>query len=121
MVQISKRSLDPKLDKKFKQTLSQVIADLNSKEKADLFLKDFLTDTEYIALSKRLAIITYLAKGHSYKDIKREIKVSSATIATVQNQLENKESGIHLALKFIKAEEWASKWTGKLSGIFGKK
>ena len=99
MVQISKRSLDPKLDKKFKQTLSQVIADLNSKEKADLFLKDF----------------------HSYKDIKREIKVSSATIATVQNQLENKESGIHLALKFIKAEEWASKWTGKLSGIFGKK
>lgn len=120
-MQISKRALNPKLEKEIKKMLSQVVADLPNNEKAEIFLQDFLTETEYIVLAKRLAVMYYLSKGSSYEKIKKEVKVSSATIASVQNALENKSPGFEMALQFIKAEEWASKWTSKLSGIFGKK
>lgn len=118
-MQISKRELSPSFEKELKEILAQVIADISSKEKSKLFLTDFLTQTEYIALSKRLAIILYLTKGKSYEEIKKEIKVSSATIASIQSALENNSPGIMTALNYIKAEEFANKWTNKLTNIFG--
>ncbi len=120
-MQISKRQLNPELEKEIKAMLAQVVADINNKEKASIFLQDFLTETEYMALAKRLAIVFYLSKKRSYEEIKQEIKVSSATIASVQNALEQNSPGFSLALQYIKAEEWASKWTDKLSWLFGKK
>jgi uncharacterized protein YerC len=119
VVQISKRKLSRKQEEEIKDKLAQLIADLPSKEKAQLFLQDFLTETEYTSLAKRLAIIYYLASDKSYEEIKRDVKVSSATIASMQNLLENKSSGIYVALKFLKADEWAQKWSQKLSGFFG--
>lgn len=120
-MQISKRKLDPKFEKEMKEILAQVIADIPNKEKALVFLEDFLTETEHIVLAKRMAVMFYLGKKYSYEKIKEEVKVSSATIASVQSALEQKTPGFEMALAFIKAEEWASKWTNRLSGIFGKK
>lgn len=119
-MQISKRQINPEFEKKLKVTLAQLIADIANQEKAQDFLKDFLSETEYVALAKRLAIMMYLNKGRSYEEIKDEIKVSSATIASIQSLLEKKSKGIRLAVKLIKAEEWATKWTDKISGFFGK-
>lgn len=101
--------------------LAQVIADITTKDRAELFLKDFLTETEHVAMAKRLAIMIALEKQQSYEDIKDRIKVSSATIAHIQSQLEKKTDGLMLVLRLIKAEEWATKWTGKITGLFGKK
>ncbi len=120
-MQVSKSQLNPELDKQIRNMLAQVLADIRNPEQALNFINDFFTQTEQIALSKRLAVILYLEKGWSYEDIKADIKVSSATIASVQKLLEKKSEGINLALRFIKAEEWASKWAGKISGFFGKK
>ena len=119
-MQISKRQLDPKFESQLKEIFAQLVADITKKDKAQIFLNDFLSETEYIALAKRLAIIIYLNKGKSYEDIKKEVKVSSATIASVQKAIEEKRPGFTLALTYIKAEEWAGKWADKITGWFGK-
>ncbi len=71
-----------------------------------------MTESEYEAFAKRLAIAYWLRKGRSYSNIKQNLKVSSATIATVQSIMETE--GFQLALKKIEAEEWASVWTKKI-------
>jgi len=53
-----------------------------------------------------------LKKGRSYSNIKQNLKVSSATIATVQSQIH--KTGIGLALKKLEAEEWANVWAEKI-------
>ncbi|KKS91620.1 MAG: hypothetical protein UV68_C0065G0004 [Candidatus Collierbacteria bacterium GW2011_GWC2_43_12] len=79
-----------------------------------MILNDLLTEAERMALLKRLGIALYLDKGRSYEDIKNNIKVSSATIATVAESLGNE--GWQEIIKRIKAEEWANDWTDKITG-----
>ena len=86
-----------------------------------MVLGDILTEGERTAVIKRLGIALYLDKGRNYEDIKNNIKVSSATIATVAENLGN--SGWQEVIRRVKAEEWATEWTDKISGkikrIFG--
>lgn len=117
-MQLSKDKLNPKVEKQIKNLLVQVIADLKSSENASIFLRDFLTPTEGIVFAKRLAIALYLEKGKSYEEIRRCLKVSSATIASVQNMLESQSEGFMLALQRIRADEWADEWAEKISNFF---
>jgi len=120
-MQISKKRIDKQTQAQIKAMLAQVIADIKDQEKALIFLDDFLTQTESVALSKRIAIAFYLDKGMSYEQIKKELKVSSATVATVAEEIKKHPEGYQLALSYIKAEEFANKWSEKITGIFGKK
>lgn len=120
-MQISKQKVDKQTQNQIQKMLAQVIADIKDQDKAMVFLHDFLTETELVALSKRLTIAFYLDKGMSYEQIKKELKVSSATVATVAEEMKKNHDGYQLALSYIKAEEFANKWTEKITGIFGKK
>jgi len=120
-MQITKQKVSPKVQKDILEMFAQLIADISQKEDALVFINDFLTETERIALAKRLAIIFYLDKKMSYQQIRKQIGVSSATIASVQSCLDQKSAGFLLALQYLKAEEWAGKWSQKLTSIFGKK
>lgn len=85
-----------------KQSISQffqLLADLQKKGEMELFLKSFLTDSELQILSKRLAIVKLLAEKKSYEDIRQELQVSSATIASVAEQMES--TGLQLGLRKI--------------------
>lgn len=110
------RTSDQKLNSSLKNqiinTLSQTIADLKDSKEAHKFLGSFLTDSELEAFAKRLAVAYWLKKGRSYNNIKQNLKVSSATIATVQSVLDSE--GFQLALKKIEAEEWANQWAEKI-------
>ena len=79
-------------------------------------LKDLLSDVELKMVAKRLAIAIYLDKGRSYENIRQTLKVSSATIAAVQEKMSN--PGIKLALQKIKTDDWAQDWTDKLTSVF---
>jgi uncharacterized protein YerC len=105
-------NLNPSFKRQIQKTLAQTICDIKDVENAHTFLKNYLTDVEYEVLAKRLAIAYWLRKGRSYNNIKNNLKVSSATIASVQSQIEN--SGFQMALKNLEAEEWASKWEEKI-------
>jgi len=90
-----------------------IMAELGTPEEVKTVLADVLTEGERMAILKRLGIAVYLDKGRSYEDVKNNIKVSSATIASVAENLGN--SGWQEMIKRIKAEEWASEWTNKIS------
>ncbi len=117
-MQVSNRKLNSTLEKQIFSVFHQMLSDLRTPEEAKRVFEDLLTETERTALAKRLAIAAFLDKGRSYENIRETLKVSSATIASVAEQMGN--PGIQLALTKIKAEEWADEWAEKISGLFKK-
>lgn len=108
----SKIKLSSTLKTQLEKTLYQVVADLKGPEEVEVFLKDFFNGSELETFVKRLAIAYWLKKGRSYSNIKENLKVSSATIASIHESLN--KPGIKLALKKLEAEEWANLWSEKI-------
>lgn len=117
-MQVSGKRLNKNLEKQIFQIFYQTIADLKTPEEAEVFFKDFLSKTARTALAKKLAMVVFLDKRRSYEEIKKTLNVSSSTVAEVYKNLGN--PGIQLALKKIKAEEWADKWSKKIGEALGK-
>jgi uncharacterized protein YerC len=117
-MQVSKQKLNKIIEKQIYTILYQLIVDIKNPEEAQKLATDLLSATEREVIAKRLAIAIFLDKGRSYENIKGTLKVSSATIASVQETMGN--PGIQLALQKIKAEEWADQWAGKISSLVGK-
>lgn len=117
-MQVSTRKLNTTLEKQIFSIFYQSLADLRTPEEVETVLSNLLTNTELMALAKRLAIASFLEKGRSYENIRDTLKVSSATIASVAEQMGS--PGFQLALGKIRAEEWASEWAGRIAGLFKK-
>ncbi len=115
-MQTSARKLNKTIEKQIFYILYQLMADTKSVQEAETLITDLLSETEKLALAKRLAIATFLEKGRSYENIRETLKVSSATIASVQEMMGN--PGFQLALHKVKAEEWADEWGDKIMGMF---
>lgn len=120
-MQVSKKQISPSLKKQIYQLLYQILADIHSKKEVETFLKEALTKTELEIFAKRMGAAYYLDKGRSYSNIKANLKLSSATISAVSEQMK-KGRGFEIALSKIRAEEWANEWAKKISKKFkGKK
>lgn len=117
-MQISGKRLNRTIEKQVFQIFFQLMADCKSLEEVETLLEDLLTKTELLVIAKRLAIALYLEKGRSYDNIKSTLKVSSATIASVQELMGN--PGLQMALNKIKADEWADAWAGRISGAVAR-
>lgn len=115
-MRISDKKLHSSLRNQIIKTLAQTVADLKGIDEVQTFLSDFFTDAEVETYSKRLAVAYYLKKGRSYTNIKDNLKVSSATIASVQETLSR--PGFKLALKKMEAEEWANLWADRISKVW---
>ncbi len=111
-MRVSKNKVNQSLEKELYHTLHQAIADLKDPQEVQTFLKAYLSEAEHATLAKRVAVSYWLDKKRSYENIHENLKVSSATIAVIQNSM--KEPGVRLALQKIKAEEWANVWTQKI-------
>ena len=111
----SGKKINVSLKNQIIKSLAQVIADFKSTQEADNFLRDFFTESEIETFSKRLAIAYWLIKGRSYSNIHDNLKVSSATIATVQESLNR--PGFKKALKSLEAEEWANQWAERIRKV----
>lgn len=105
-MQISKRKVNNILEKQVDQMWNLMLVDIKTPQEAEKIMSAILTTTELSAISKRLAVGYWLTKKRSYENIKQNLKVSSATIAVVQQGL--KSEGWKLALKKVMAEEWAT-------------
>lgn len=119
-MQLSKQEIDPNLEIHIQNTFYQVVSDFKDIQEVKEFLKDLLTEAELTAIAKRLAIAKQLQDGKSYDSIRHELKVSSATIATIQDRL-NSNTGLKIALSKIDADQWAGYWVNKLMSFFGQK
>jgi uncharacterized protein YerC len=117
-MQVSKQKLNKNIEKQIYTIFYQLMVDLKTIDETEKLMKDLLSTTEREVIAKRVAIAIFLDKGRSYENIKNTLKVSSATIASVQENMGN--PGMQLALQKIKAEEWADQWAGKITSLVGK-
>lgn len=111
-MRVSKNKVNPHLRRELFKTLYQTIADFKNPQEVEEFLQSFLSSAEHETLAKRVAVSYWLDKGRGYENIKENLKVSSATIASIQSSMRN--NGVKLALRNIKAEEWANVWAEKI-------
>lgn len=111
-MRVSKDKVNSYLKKELHKTLHQVIADLKDPGEVEQFLEAFLSKAEHETLAKRVAVSYWLDKSRGYENIKENLKVSSATIASIQSGLNN--PGVKLALQKIKADEWANVWSERI-------
>ena len=100
------------------KTFAQTLVDFKNRDEILSFLTDFLNDSELETFAKRLSVAYWLKKGRSYENIKTNLKVSSATIATIEKLLE--KPGFVLAIKKMEAEEWANIWAEKIQKFIKK-
>ena len=105
------------LEKQIKKSFCEALCDYKSAKDVDIFLSDFLTDSEYSTLVKRLAVAYWLRKGRSYTNIMENLKASSATIASVKNIIDT--AGMQSILANMEAEEWANVWTKRIRKLVG--
>ena len=117
-MRVSKTKLNAQVEKQIYEIFYQTVADLKRKEDVKIFMRDFFTKTEQSIMTKRLAVAMYLEKDRSYDQIKKALKVSSATISSVDKMMNKNSEGFILALRRIEAEEWAGKLAKKISGWF---
>ena len=118
-MQISKHKINKNLDKQLAEAWYQMVTDIKTPEEAEKIFNSILSETELTTVIKRLAVGYWLTKKRSYEVIKENLKVSSATIATIQQDL--KKPGWQAAMKKVMAEEWATKWEEKIKNMLGKK
>lgn len=114
-MQVSKKKINEQLLKQVKLMWYQLMVDTKTPDEVMLILNSMLSDTELTAITKRLAVAYWLTKGRSYENIRDNLKVSSATIAAVQQSLQ--EPGWKHAIKKVTADEWATKWENKIKSV----
>ena len=114
-MQVSSRQLNKNIQKQIFAVLHQMLVDTRDPREVKTILDDLLSEAEHLVVAKRLAIAVFLDKGRSYENIKNTLKVSSATIASVQEMMGN--PGMQLALQKVKAEEWAENWSQKIGSV----
>ena|SRR3990167_233638 len=103
------------LKKQIDKTFLQTLQDLKNTREKELFLKDFLNDEEFDRYTKRLAIAYWLKKGRDKTNIKNNLEVTDKEIDQVEKKL--KTAGFKLAIKYLKAEEWANVWSKKIKKL----
>jgi TrpR-related protein YerC/YecD len=116
---ISGKAINPRISQEIENHFILVLTDLKNKDEAASFFHDFLTPSEQVVLMKRLAIAVLLHTGKSYEVIKDQLKVSSATISFVSEQL--KKPGFKAALQKIKEDEWAEGVISSFAKLLKKK
>ena len=82
MSQVSKYPLDKDIYNEVFDTFLQTIANLKTKNEVLFFFNEFLTPTERIMFSKRLAVGLLIAEGYDYREISNLLKTSTSTIST---------------------------------------
>lgn len=118
-MQVSKRKVNTALEKQVSRMWYQLVADIKTPEEAEKIFGDLFSDTELSAITKRLAVGYWLLKKRSYENIKENLKVSSATIASVQHQMEGE--GWKRAFFRVTADEWANVWEQKIRKFLKRK
>ena len=111
-MRVSENKLNPSLKNQLIKTFAQTLLDLKNMDEMHEFLNDFFNDSELETFAKRLSVAYWLKKGRSYENIHINLKVSSATIATIEKL--SKKPGFALAIKKMEAEEWANVWAEKI-------
>lgn len=109
MTQVSKYPISKAIADRIFEILLKSLVKIHNQQEADQFISDLLTPTEKIMLAKRLAIALLLQKDYDYRTIQKIIRVSTATIASVNMVIRYGSKGYkNLLNKILKEEKLVS-------------
>ena len=77
---------------------------LDSVDEIQCFFKDMFSETEAIMFARRLKIAKLLLRGKSYDVIQKDMKISSATIASVHAWLDGGFGGYIRGVQKLETE-----------------
>jgi len=89
MTQISKYKVSQNVTDQIQDFLFETISNLTNKKQVSDFLYEFLTPTEMIMFTNRLAIGYLIAKEYDQREISRTLKVSTTTVSTFSSIYKN--------------------------------
>jgi len=87
--------------KRFKNLIRAILSLKNERDMAS-FLRDLCTLEELEEMSNRWEAAQLLAKGLSYREVAREVEISTSTVTRIAQWLEEGEGGYQKALGKIK-------------------
>ncbi|MBI4096365.1 MAG: hypothetical protein HY425_01475 [Candidatus Levybacteria bacterium] len=105
MTQVSSYPISKEIADRIFEIFLKSLVKIRDQKEADQFISDLLTPTEKIMLSKRLAIALLLQKDYDYRTIQKIIRVSAATIASVNMAIRYGSEGYRNLLNKILREE----------------
>lgn len=117
-MRLSKKNIEKQKENELLNTFYQLIADVKDPVEARKVFGDLLTKAETLMIAKRLGVARALEKGVSYSEIRKDLRVSSATISQISSNV-RKSKGIEIAMEKISADQWAEKWASKIKNLFG--
>lgn len=88
---ISQKKLNKKEEEELLDNFFKFLKSFHKKKQIEIFCRKFFTRSELITFAKRLNIMILLEQGMGYKEIKEKVKVSSASIASVNKILKEKK------------------------------
>ncbi len=88
MPHISRKKLEKDISRKIYKHFVKTIVTINTKKGREL-LEEILTPVEQIMIAKRLAAIAMLSQGLSSYQVRKSLKLSSATTARFRREIEN--------------------------------
>lgn len=104
MTPVSRRLLSKQIKYDLINEFWFVLGRLNRSE-IELFLKDILSPTEIIILSKRIEILKQLRKKYDYSNIRDSIKVTDSTIAKMSEKLQKAGENFLKILDYLIRDE----------------
>lgn len=117
MPHISKKDLSKRDFYQIYDQFVRSLDNLSGRKAKERFLWEFLTPTEKIMLSKRLAIIFLLEKGISPYDIWKKLDVSSSTVERIGKKLDR--GGYREVTRSFKNKDSMDEWFEILSTAGG--
>ena len=117
MPHLSKKEINSKKQSKIDEAFIKVFMKVKKIDQ-ELFLIEFLTETEKKMLTKRLALIIMLVRGFSYKQIEQTLCMSKSTIFEYQNKLSKGEFSVIEKLLNKKIKD-GDIWETTILGLWG--
>lgn len=105
MSQVSKYPISKNIADRIFEIFLTTFVRIKNKDESDQFISDLLTHTEKIMLAKRLAIAFLLEKEYDYRAIKRILRVTDGTIASVNIARRHGSDGYKKVIQKIMKED----------------
>jgi uncharacterized protein YerC len=105
MPQVSKRKIDPKVERELLDSLSYAIKELKTKADVDQFLTAALTKNERIMIAKRVLTAYLLDNGVEEAKIGRSLKLTNSTITRFKMLIELHKDGFKIMFSKLQKKD----------------
>ena len=105
MPQVSKRKIDPKIEKEIQKSLAYIIKGLKTEEEINQFLSSAMTNNERIMIAKRVLTAYLLENNVEETQIANTLKLTNSTITKYKMWIKLNKTGFDLAFRRLRKKD----------------